>query len=76
MPSALTAIAHGLPWYRGLAVPDLAGARGFEEVAEWLWTGRFPDPVPAWQAGAAALEAGRRAQAALPPPPCPWSGSG
>jgi citrate synthase len=66
VPSALTAIAHGLPWYRGLAVPDLAGARGFEEVAEWLWTGRFPDPVPVWHAGAAALEAGRRAQAALP----------
>jgi citrate synthase len=71
VPSALTAIAHGRPWYRGLAVPELAGARRFEEVAEWLWTGRFPDPVPAWQAPAAALEAGRRAQAALPPTALP-----
>jgi citrate synthase len=71
VPSALTAIAHGLPWYRGLAVPDLAGAHRFEEVAEWLWTGRFPDPIPAWQAGAGALEAGRRAQAALPPTALP-----
>jgi citrate synthase len=71
VPSALTAIAHGLPWYRGLAVPDLAGARGFEEVAEWLWTGRFPDPVPVWHASAGALEAGRRAQAALPPTALP-----
>ena len=66
VPSALTAIEHGLPWYRGLAVPELAGTRGFEEVAEWLWTGRFPDPVPAWRASRAALDAGRRAQAALP----------
>jgi citrate synthase len=64
--SGLTAIDQGLPWYRGLAVPELAGTRGFEEVAEWLWTGRFPDPVPTWRAGRAALDAGRRAQAALP----------
>ena len=68
IPSALTAIADGLPWYRGLPVPDLAATRTFEEVATWLWTGRFPDPVPgpAWRTGDAALEAGRRARAALP----------
>src|SRR5215213_10687782 len=66
VPSALTAIDRGLPWYRGLAVPELARTRGFEEVAEWLWTGRFPDPVPTWQASRPALEAGRQAQAALP----------
>jgi citrate synthase len=66
VPSALTAIDHGLPWYRGLAVPELARTRGFEEVAEWLWTGRFPDPAPTWQASQPALDAGRRAQAALP----------
>ncbi|HEX3214210.1 MAG TPA: MerR family transcriptional regulator, partial [Actinomycetota bacterium] len=71
VPSALTAIDRGLPWYRGLAVPELAGTRSFEEVAEWLWTGRFPDLVPAWQAPAAALESGRRAQAALPPTALP-----
>jgi citrate synthase len=71
VPSALTAIDRGLPWYRGLAVPELAGTRRFEEVAEWLWTGRFPDPVPTWQAGQAALDAGRRAQAALPPAALP-----
>jgi citrate synthase len=70
VPSALTAIDQGLPWYRGVAVTDLAGTRTFEEVAEWLWTGQFPDPHEAssatWRAGGAALEAGRRAQAALP----------
>jgi citrate synthase len=64
--SALTTIDGGLPWYRGLAVPELAATRRFEEVAEWLWTGRFPAPGPAWRAGGAALEAGRLAQAALP----------
>jgi citrate synthase len=69
--SALTAIDQGQPWYRGLAVSDLAATRGFEEVAEWLWTGRFPDLVPAWRAGASALDAGRRAQAALPPTALP-----
>ncbi len=69
--SALTAIDQGQPWYRGLAVSDLAATRGFEEVAEWLWTGRFPDRVPPWQAGASALDAGRRAQAALPPTALP-----
>src|SRR5215211_1843561 len=68
LPSALTAIAHGLPWYRGLPVPELAATRSFEEVAAWLWTGRFPPAAApaAWGAGEAALEAGRRAQAALP----------
>jgi citrate synthase len=66
--SALTTIDRGLPWYRGLAVPDLAAAHGFERVAEWLWTARPPAPAgEVWQAGAAALEVGRRAQAALPP---------
>jgi citrate synthase len=68
LPSALTAIAGGLPWYRGIPVPELAATRSFEEVAAWLWTGRFPAPGPdtVWRAGEAALEAGRRAQAALP----------
>src|SRR5829696_8754362 len=66
VPSALTAIDRGLPWYRGLAVPELARTRGFQEVAEWLWTGRFPDPPPTWQASRPAPDAGRRAQAALP----------
>jgi citrate synthase len=77
--SALTAIDHGLPWYRGLAATDLAGARTFEEVADWLWTGYLPGPTTAatgsapppgglvpWRAGEAALAAGRQAQAALP----------
>jgi len=47
VPSALTAIDQGRPWYRGVAVTDLAATRTFEEVAEWLWTGRFPAPATA-----------------------------
>jgi citrate synthase len=65
--SALTAIQGGGLWYRGLPVAELAATRSFEEVAEWLWRGRFPAPTaPPWRAGAAAVAAGRRAQAALP----------
>jgi citrate synthase len=65
--SALTAIQGGALWYRGLPVTELAAARTFEEVAEWLWRGRFPAPTaPPWRAGVAAMGAGRRAQAALP----------
>jgi citrate synthase len=83
--SAVTTIAQGLPWYRGLAATDLAATHTFEEVAEWLWTAELPGPTaggpaaggavgnrarpgpgPAWRAGDAALEAGRRAQAGLP----------
>src|SRR5512133_885971 len=44
MVSSLTAIDQGLPWYRGLAVPDLAATHTFEEVATWLWTGELPGP--------------------------------
>ena len=73
VPSALTAIDQGRPWYRGAAVTELAATRTFEEVAEWLWTGQFPAPPAAapWRAGEAALDAGRRAQAALPPTALP-----
>jgi citrate synthase len=65
--SALTAIEGGALWYRGRPVTELAATRTFEEVAEWLWRGRFPAPAaPPWRAGPAALAAGRRTQAALP----------
>jgi citrate synthase len=65
--SAVTAIEGGALWYRGRPATELAATRSFEEVAEWLWSGRFPAPAaPPWRAGTAALAAGRRAQAALP----------
>jgi citrate synthase len=68
VPSALTAIDQGRPWYRGVAVTDLAATRTFEEVAEWLWTGRFPAPATA--PGGPAL--GGTVPAAGPGGPAPW----
>jgi citrate synthase len=68
--SAITEITADHLRYRGLDVARLAVTRTFEDVAELLWTGELP-AVPAgsvapWQATAAALTAGRAAQAALP----------
>ena len=74
VPSALTAIDQGRPWYRGVAVTDLAATRTFEEVAEWLWTGRFPAPATA-PSGPAQ---GGTVPVAGPPFPgrrCRWNGS-
>src|SRR5688572_18175941 len=39
--STLTSIADDGHTYRGLAATALVRERTFEEVAEWLWTGRF-----------------------------------
>ena len=69
--SAITEIEGGQVRYRGRTVTDLAVHRSFEEVAAWLWAGRFPAAPAAgparWQARPEALAAGRAAQAALPP---------
>jgi citrate synthase len=68
--SAVTEIAGDRLRYRGHDVTLLAVSRSFEDVAELLWTGEFPSAhvaqtVP-WRATAAAVVAGRAAQAALP----------
>jgi citrate synthase len=34
--------------YRGLDVVGLSRERSFEEVAGWLWAGRWPDPAERW----------------------------
>ena len=65
--SAITEIAGGQVRYRGAAVTELAVRRSFEEVAGWLWSGKFPARTVSWQARPDALAAGRAAQAALPP---------
>ena len=70
MESAITEITGDRLRYRGHDVTLLAVSRSFEDVAELLWTGEFPparvaQTVP-WRATAAALAAGRAAQAALP----------
>ncbi len=71
--SELTEITPETQRYRGYAATDLALRCSFEDVATLLWTGRLPgeadsspDGAQGWQATAAALAAGRAAQAGLP----------
>ncbi|WP_308817358.1 citrate/2-methylcitrate synthase [Pseudonocardia alni] len=42
----LTSIVDGRLLYRGRDAVDLAGEIGFEQVAEWLWTGIDAAPAP------------------------------
>ncbi|WP_328320096.1 citrate/2-methylcitrate synthase [Streptomyces sp. NBC_00388] len=55
----------GRYYYRGVDAAALAGQYGYEEVAEWLWTGRLR-PGVRFTAPPEALAAGRRAVGALP----------
>ena len=41
-PSSLTLIADGSCTYRGVDVVEATQSHRFEEVAEWLWSGRWP----------------------------------
>ncbi|WP_405776376.1 citrate/2-methylcitrate synthase [Streptomyces sp. NBC_00859] len=52
-------------YFRGVDATELAGRYGYEEVAEWLWTGTLR-PGVRFTAPPEALEAGRRAAGALP----------
>jgi len=63
--SALTAIEVDAIFYRGEDVLVLAVSRTFEEVAEFLWTGEFPERQP-WAADERSREAAASVQAALP----------
>jgi citrate synthase len=68
--SAITEITGDRLRFRGHDALRLAVSRGFEDVAELLWTGELPPergarPGP-WRATPAALAAGRAVQAALP----------
>ncbi|HEX6443524.1 MAG TPA: helix-turn-helix domain-containing protein, partial [Streptosporangiales bacterium] len=47
--SAVTALGADRPYYRGRDALRLARTAGYEQVAEWLWTGEQPDPVPPWR---------------------------
>ncbi|MEV6792273.1 citrate/2-methylcitrate synthase [Streptomyces sp. NPDC051320] len=55
----------GRYFFRGVDATELAGRYGYEEVAEWLWTGTIR-PGTRFAAPPEALEAGCRAVAALP----------
>src|SRR4030088_1595444 len=63
--SALTAIEDGAIFYRGEDVFRLAVSRTFEEVAEFLWVGEFPEGR-AWDSDPGAVEHCTRVQRALP----------
>jgi citrate synthase len=63
-PSALTLIDDGHHWYRGVDALEAASTRRFEEVAEWLWRGRWPDEVR-WPVDASTLDEVLAAQADL-----------
>ncbi|MEO1064924.1 MAG: citrate synthase [Actinomycetota bacterium] len=65
--TAVTAISPTGHRYRGLAATELSRSRRFEEVAEWLWTGRWPDPPPTWSVEPKLAEAARAATDALDP---------
>jgi len=68
--SALTAIEDGAIFYRGEDVFRLAVSRSFEEVAEFLWVGEFPE-TRAWESDPATVEHCTRVQDALPPAALP-----
>lgn len=63
-PSALTLIADGRYSYRGIDAAQASATRSFEEVAEWLWVGTWPESV-AWPFDTNALDDVLAAQAAV-----------
>src|SRR5438309_6213174 len=67
----LTLIDGGRLYYRGRDAVELSRTRRFEEVAEWLWTGFWPEAAdgrlaPAWEMGPGTLAAVGRALGLLP----------
>ncbi|MFF9205898.1 citrate synthase [Streptomyces sp. NPDC014986] len=61
----LTLIDGDRYYFRGVDAVELAGRHTYEEVAEWLWTGRLR-PGAAFVAPEASVAVARRAVAALP----------
>ncbi|MDP9952642.1 MULTISPECIES: citrate synthase [Streptomyces] len=63
--TGITLIEDDRCYFRGVDATELAGRYGYEEVAEWLWTGRRR-PGARFTAPAVPLAAARRAVDALP----------
>ncbi|MFF9315288.1 citrate/2-methylcitrate synthase [Streptomyces sp. NPDC014748] len=61
----LTLIEGDRYYFRGVDATELAARHGFEEVAEWLWTGRLR-PGAAFTAPEESVAVARRAVEALP----------
>ncbi|MFH8885959.1 citrate synthase [Streptomyces californicus] len=63
--TGITLIEDDRCYFRGVDATELAGRYGYEEVAEWLWTGELR-PGARFTAAAVPLAAARRAVDALP----------
>lgn len=61
----LTLIEPNTYYFRGVDATELAARHAYEEVAEWLWTGRLR-PGITFTAPEASVDAARRAVDALP----------
>ena len=68
--SAITEIAGNQLRYRGADVMDLAVQRSFEDVAWWLWSGRFP-AAPAQSAPLVRAQLGPAPAQSAPAQPAP-----
>jgi citrate synthase len=64
-PSSLTLIADGRCSYRGTDVVQAAQGHHFEEVAEWLWSGAWPEQT-VWPFDRSGLDHVLAAQGRLP----------
>jgi citrate synthase len=67
LDSALTRITSDGLWFRGTAATTLASRMGFEQAAQYFWTGETDQTSPAFRAPAAAVEAARAASDRLGP---------
>jgi citrate synthase len=67
----LTLIDGGNLYYRGADAVELSRSRRFEEVAEWLWTGEWPQSGVRWQSRPEAKAAVARALQQNGPPVLP-----
>jgi len=63
-PSSLTLIGGGRVSYRGVDAVSATAEHGFEEVAEWLWTGAWPEHTR-WPVDLEALDRVEAAQRSL-----------
>lgn len=62
----LTLIRDGRLYYRGQDAVELSRSRTFEEVAEWLWSGEWPEQTTQWRARPAVLSRLARALEDIP----------
>lgn len=63
--TGITLIEHDAYYFRGVDATELAREYGYEEVAEWIWTGELR-PGVRFTAPAESLAAARQTVAALP----------